>query len=73
MQAELQFGVPINKTPLPGNKSIAKNGIKADCSLSGQSVLQMLKKQSSKGNASAVNLDIECINDIKANGGKFLN
>lgn len=70
MRAELQFGVPINKTPLPGNKSIANSDIKAGCSLSGQSVLKMLEKQSSKGNAAAVNLDIECIRDIQANGGK---
>jgi len=73
MRAELQFGVPINKTPLADNKGIAKNGIKAGCSLSGYSVLQMLKKQSSKGNAAPVNLDDECINDIMANGGKPFN
>lgn len=73
MQAELQFGVPINKIPLPSNKNIAKKPIKAGCSLSGQSVLQMLEKQSAKGSAAFVNLDIECIQDIKANGGKFFN
>ena len=73
MQAKLQFGVPINKNPLPGNKKSGENDIKADCSLSGQSVLQMLEKQSAKGSAASINLGIECIRDIKANGGKFLN
>lgn len=74
MRAELQFGVPlINKTPLTENKGLTKSGIKVACALSGQSVLRMLKKQSSKGNTAIVNLDIECINDIKANGGKSFN
>lgn len=73
MRAELQFGVPINKSPLPSNKSIVQNSIKAGCSLSGHSVLQMLEKRTSKGLNAMVSLDNECILDIKANGGKSFN
>ncbi|MGI9550842.1 MAG: hypothetical protein ACR2MT_06545 [Aurantibacter sp.] len=70
MRAELQFGVPINKSSLSSSKNIDESGLKASCSLSGNSVLQMLEKQTAKGLAPTVNLNVECIRDLQGNGGR---
>lgn len=70
MKAELQFGGPSNKSSFSSAKINNENGLKAGCSLSGQSVLQMLQKQTAKGLAPALPLDPECILDLQANGGR---
>ncbi len=70
MRAELQFGGPSGKSQLTSSKNVSASGLKAGCSLSGNSVLQMLQKQTSKGAAAAVPLDAECILDLQANGGR---
>lgn len=68
MRAELQFGGPSGKSPISSSKS--ENGLKAGCSLTGYSVLQLLKNQTAKGLVRAVPLDAECIRDLQANGGR---
>lgn len=70
LSAEIQFGVPINKSSLSSDKGADANGFKAACSLSGKSVLKMLQNSASKGVAVAVPLDAECILDLQANGGR---
>lgn len=70
MRAELQFGGPSNKSSLSSTLDTNENELKAGCSLSGHSVLQMLTKQTAKGLAPAVPLDPECILDLQANGGR---
>ncbi len=70
MRAELQFGGPSGKSSLLTAKNNNGSGLKAGCSLSGNSVLQMLGKNTAKGNAPAVLLDSECIRDLQANGGR---
>lgn len=66
MRAELQFS--------PSGKSTsvsAKNSeLKSSCSISGKSILNMLKKNTSKGFVNSVPLDEECILDLKSNGGR---
>ncbi len=65
MRAELQFG------PQGKSSSIsAKTELKSSCSLSGNSVMTMLEKSTSKGSVNAVPLDAECILDLKSNGGR---
>lgn len=70
MRAELQFGGSSGKSQLTSSKNVSASGLKAGCSLSGNSVLQMLQKQTSKGAAAVVPLDAECILDLQANGGR---
>jgi len=70
MRAELQFGGPSGKSQLTSSKNSNESGLKAGCSLSGKSVLQMLQIQTAKGGAPAVPLDAECILDLQANGGR---
>ena len=70
MRAELQFGGPSNKSGLVSSKNTAEGGLKAGCSLSGQSVMSMLKNKTAKGLAPAVPLDAECILDLQGNGGR---
>ncbi|MGI9550841.1 MAG: hypothetical protein ACR2MT_06540 [Aurantibacter sp.] len=70
MRAELQFGGPSNKSSLLSAKNNGENGLKAACSLNGNTVLKLLQKQTSKGLAPAVPLDPECILDLQANGGR---
>lgn len=70
MRAELQFGGPSGKNQLNSSKNSNESGLKTGCSLSGKSVLQMLQKQTAKGDAPAVPLDAECILDLQANGGR---
>jgi hypothetical protein len=70
LSAELQFGVPINKSSLSSDKGAGENGLKAACSLSGKSVLKMLQNSASKVAAVPVPLDAECILDLRANGGR---
>jgi len=69
MRAELQFGGPASKSAISSTKN--ENGLKAGCSLTGYSVLQLLKKRTAKGLAPPpVPLDAECILDLQANGGR---
>jgi len=65
MRAELQFGASGKS-----NGITAKNELRSGCSLSGESVLQMLESQTSKGLQKTVLLDLECIRDLQANGGR---
>jgi len=65
MRAELQF--------FPGGKSsnlVAKNELKSSCSLSGKSVMNMLRSRTAKGSLNSVPLDAECILDLRSNGGR---
>ncbi len=69
MRAELQFN--------PSRGSISRtakgeeiNGLKSACSLSGHSVLKMLKMNSARGQGTAPDLDPECTLDLQANGGR---
>lgn len=66
MGAELQF-TRIGKSSgvLPINEEL-----KASCSLSGKSVLRMLKNSTAKGFVNSVPLDAECIIDLNSNGGR---
>lgn len=66
MRAELQFGGSSAKS----TSLLAKNELKSSCSLSGNSVMQMLAKSTSKGIVNAVPLDAECILDLNSNGGR---
>jgi hypothetical protein len=71
MRAELQFGGPTGKSLLSSN-TIAQyeDGVKAGCTLSGNTVLSLLQNNAAKGTSASVGLDPECILDIKANGGR---
>lgn len=66
MRAELQFGGSSGKS----NQNSATNGLHSSCSLSGKSILNILKNKSHKGANSAVPLDAECILDLQSNGGR---
>ncbi len=67
MRAELQFGGPSSKSAL-AEKS---EGIKADCALSGASVLKLLDTKTANGSSMIVpDLDAECILDLQSNGGR---
>tara|TARA_R110002051_G_scaffold2508_12_gene13006 strand:+ start:1283 stop:2194 length:912 start_codon:yes stop_codon:yes gene_type:complete len=70
MRAELVFGGSSGKSIRANSISKYEAGIKAGCTLSGNSVLNLLKHKTSKSNATAVGLDPECILDIRANGGR---
>jgi len=69
MRAELQFN-PSRGTISRTAKSEEVNGLKSACSLSGQSVMNMLKMNAAKGQGTAPDLDAECILDLQANGGR---
>lgn len=66
MRAQLQFNASASKLE---NLS-SKNELKSSCSLSGNSVLQMLETNTSKGLVNAVPLDPECVLDLQSNGGR---
>ncbi len=68
MRGELQFGSPTNA--ITGKISEPADGLKAGCSLSGNTVLKMLEGNNSKGLVTVPGLDSECVLDIQANGGK---
>lgn len=72
MQAQLQFSGTRNPNVSRKSSVDVDQEIKVGCSLSGQSVLQMLNKStnSSKGLMNTVLLDSECILDIQSNGGR---
>lgn len=70
MRGELQFGGSSNKSLSSNAKSVTENSLKAGCSLSGKSVLNMLHNKTSKGLLPSVPLDAECILDLQSNGGK---
>ncbi|MBM1106171.1 hypothetical protein JQC67_08490 [Aurantibacter crassamenti] len=69
MRAELQFGRSSKKGQLAASKASNLSGLKSGCSLSGNSVLQLLSNKSAKGSAT-VPLDTECMLDLQANGGR---
>ena len=69
MRAELQFGGS-GKSSLAYAKASNDGDIKAGCSLSGASVLQMLQGSTAKNIGSAPGIDPECILDLVANGGR---
>ncbi len=69
MRAELQFNASSGSTARTA-KSADVTGLKSACSLSGHSVLKMLKMNTAKGQGSAPGIDPECILDLKANGGR---
>jgi len=71
MRAELQFGGSITgKAYQTTSKELYEDGIIAGCMLSGNTALNLLQQNSAKGSASTVELDPECILDIRANGGR---
>lgn len=65
MRAKLQFGGSGKS-----NGIVSKNELKSACSLSGNSVLEMLENNVSKGLSNWVPLGEECVIDLKANGGR---
>ncbi|WP_339628873.1 hypothetical protein [uncultured Maribacter sp.] len=70
MRAELLFGGSSGKSIRANSIAKYEAGIKAGCTLSGNSVLKLLQHTASKSNAAVVGLDPECILDIRANGGR---
>mgnify|MGYP003645993825 FL=1 len=70
MRAELLFGGSSRKSIRANSVAKYEAGIKAGCTLSGKSVLNLLQHRTSKSNAAVVDLDPECILDIRANGGR---
>ncbi|TLP82364.1 hypothetical protein ES765_01370 [Maribacter sp. ACAM166] len=71
MRSELQFGGPVSgKSHQATSKELYEDGIKSACTLSGNTVLGLLQQKSAKGSAATVELDPECILDIRANGGR---
>jgi hypothetical protein len=70
MRAELLFGGSSGKSIRANSIAQYEAGIKAGCTLSGNSVLNLLQHITSKSNAAVAGLDPECILDIRANGGR---
>lgn len=72
MRAELQFGSNsvLGKSQKTSAKKVYEDGITSGCILSGASVMSLLEKSTAKGNAASVDLDAECILDLRANGGR---
>ena len=70
MRAELQFGGSSGKSTQFSSRKLYEDGMKAGCTLSGKTVLSLLEQRTAKGNAATVDLDPECILDIRANGGR---
>lgn len=72
MRAELQFGggSVLGKSTQLHAKKAYEAGITSGCILSGASVMRLLEKSTAKGNAATVDLDAECILDLRANGGR---
>lgn len=68
MRAELQFTGFTSKSQKFA-KNDASGELSSACSLTGQSVLTMLKQNVSKGNAVVPEISSECILDLQANGG----
>ena len=69
MRGELQFNpskLPLSQTA----KTDEFTNFKSACAISGQSVLNILKSISAKGDGIAPDLDSECILDLRANGGR---
>ncbi len=65
MRAELEFRGASNKS------STLKNSLQSSCSLSGKSVLQMLKNRTSTtGRFNSVPLGVACKADLQAKGGR---
>lgn len=72
MRAELQFGGGsiLGKSSQLYSKIAYEDGITSGCILSGASVLSILEQRTAKGNVATVDLDAECILDLRANGGR---
>ena len=71
MRAEIQFNFNSSRTSLAQSaKSNNVDNVKSACSLSGQSVLNMLENSAAKGQGIVPDLDPECILDLQANGGR---
>ena len=70
MRAELQFGRSSKLQNGQAVKTSDGDVVKADCALSGKSVLQLLQQRSAKGSMLGPDLDAECILDLQANGGR---
>lgn len=70
MRAELQFGGSSGKSTQFSSRKLYEDGMKAGCTLSGKTILSLLEQRTAKGNAATVDLDPECILDIRANGGR---
>mgnify|MGYP003641222220 FL=1 len=69
MRAELQFGSSTGKSLQTNSKATYEDGIKSGCVLSGTTVLNLLQQNTAKGE-NTVDLDAECLLDIRANGGR---
>ena len=69
MRAELQFGSSTGKSLQTNSKATYVDGIKSGCVLSGTTVLNLLQQNTAKGE-NTVDLDAECLLDIRANGGR---
>lgn len=67
MRAELQFGG--SKQAAINAKTSDENGLKADCSLTGKSMMKILES-SLIAKGAAPDLDPECILDLQSNGGR---
>lgn len=65
MRAELQLGG--SRT---GKSILPENEIKSVCSLSGTTILNILESKSISGKSNTVALGVECVLDIRANGGR---
>ena len=70
MRSELVFGGSSGKSIRANSIAQYEAGIKAGCTLSGNSVLNLLQHSTSKSNAAVLGLDPECTLDIQANGGR---
>lgn len=66
MQAQLTFGSPAARAMV----SSANKDLVSPCSLSGQSVLNMLEANAARNVAIVPVLDPECILDLQSNGGR---
>ena len=69
MRAELQFGSSTGKSLQANSIAEYEDGIKSGCVLSGTTVLNLLQQNTAKGE-NTVDLDAECLLDIRANGGR---
>ncbi|HDZ06524.1 hypothetical protein LCGC14_0052990 [marine sediment metagenome] len=69
MRAELQFGGSTGKSLQANSIAEYEDGIKSGCVLSGATVLNLLQQNTAKG-GNTVDLDTECLLDIRAIGGR---
>lgn len=71
MRSELQFSGSVTAKLFQSTSTkLYEDGMKAGCVLSGNTVLSLLQQTTAKGSAAAVDLDPECVLDIRTNGGR---